>query len=99
MIQSGDPGDRFFLCYPHTHDGLLYYTTVLYVTLLHSYVGYGFIYCLQDEQGDTPIHDAITAKNNSGVAFLCAAPNINLKICNKKGLSPLHLAAMKDDEL
>ena len=53
----------------------------------------------QDEDGDTPIHDAIIAKNNTCVAFLCGAPNINLKICNGKGLSPLHLAAMKDDEL
>lgn len=52
-----------------------------------------------DIQGETAIHDAILSKNNSGVAFLCGAPNINLKICNGRGLSPLHLAAMKDDEL
>lgn len=54
---------------------------------------------IQDIQGNTAIHDAIISKNNSGVAFLCGAPNINLKICNGRGLSPLHLAAMKDDEL
>lgn len=52
-----------------------------------------------DADGNTPMHNAIQSKNNSGVAFLLAASNINLKICNSRGLSPVHLAAMKDDEL
>ncbi|KAK3599550.1 hypothetical protein CHS0354_035785 [Potamilus streckersoni] len=53
----------------------------------------------KDAWGDTPLHDAITAKNNSGVSILITHPQINPKISNNKGHCPIHLAAMKDDEL
>ena len=57
------------------------------------------MHIFQDIAGDTPLHDAILNKNDTGVAFLVAASSINLKLCNNKGFSPLHLAALKDDEM
>lgn len=53
----------------------------------------------QDIAGDTPLHDAIENKHDLCAAFLIAHDGINLRICNRKGHSPLHLAAMKDDEI
>ncbi|KAK3599548.1 hypothetical protein CHS0354_035782 [Potamilus streckersoni] len=53
----------------------------------------------KDKWGDTPLHDAISAKNNSGVSFLIIHPQINPKIANNKGHCPIHLAAMKDDDI
>lgn len=57
-------------------------------------------YCLpQDAAGDTPLHDAIQVKNDSGVAFLVADSRTDLTLQNRKGHTPLTLAAMKDDEM
>ncbi|KAL3861980.1 hypothetical protein ACJMK2_007986 [Sinanodonta woodiana] len=53
----------------------------------------------KDSWGDTPLHDAITAKNNSGVSILITHAQINPKIANNKGHCPIHLAAMKDDDM
>lgn len=68
-------------------------------TVLRELLARGVNVNAQDIAGDTPIHDAIHNKNNSAVSFLVADQKINLRICNKKGHSPLHLAAMKDDEI
>ncbi|KAH3783586.1 hypothetical protein DPMN_161528 [Dreissena polymorpha] len=53
----------------------------------------------QDLAGDTPLHDAILNKNNSGASFLVGDQTVNLTLANKKGHTPLTLAAMKDDEM
>ncbi|KAL4221757.1 E3 ubiquitin-protein ligase mib2 [Mactra antiquata] len=52
-----------------------------------------------DIEQDTPLHDAIHTKNYSIATFIIADQRTNLKLCNKKGFSPLHLAAFKDDEM
>lgn len=49
--------------------------------------------------GDTPLHDAIQTKNDSAVAFLVADSKTNLTLANRKGHTPLTLAAMKDDDM
>ena len=57
------------------------------------------LYFLKDAFGDTPLHDAIQAGNDSGAAFLVAHPRTKFNLSNKKGHTPLTQAAMKNDEL
>ena len=47
---------------------------------------------LQDKYGDTPLHDAIARQNTVMVDLLLQLDNVNVRLVNKKGYTPLQLA-------
>lgn len=49
---------------------------------------------LQDGDGDTPIHDAVTKKRDDIIRLLIDA-NADLTITNNNGFNPLHHAALR----
>lgn len=49
---------------------------------------------LQDMDADTPLHDAITKKNDDIIRILLDA-NADLTICNVNGFNPIHHAALR----
>jgi len=53
----------------------------------------------QDCFGDTPLHDAIGKGYNDVFHLLLAAPNLDLKIRNKRGFNCLQHAALKGNDL
>ncbi|XP_067658953.1 E3 ubiquitin-protein ligase MIB2-like isoform X2 [Haliotis asinina] len=48
----------------------------------------------QDEEGDTPLHDAITSQDKDLVKVLLQSRNINLQLWNTQGLNPFHQACL-----
>ena len=46
----------------------------------------------QDKYGDTPLHDAIARQNTVMVDLLLQLDNINVRLVNRKGYTPLQLA-------
>ncbi|XP_072174580.1 uncharacterized protein [Diadema setosum] len=53
---------------------------------------------LQDKAGDLALHDAIHKDKRDVVKCLVEWRHSNLTICNKKGLSPLHYAALRGNK-
>ena len=47
---------------------------------------------MQDKYGDTPLHDAISRQNTGMVDLLLQLPNVDVRLVNKKGYTPLQLA-------
>jgi ankyrin repeat protein len=52
---------------------------------------------IQDEDGDTPLHIAISTGNKSAVDILVAQKNINFLAINNRGFNVLHHAALGGD--
>ncbi|XP_071506386.1 uncharacterized protein [Diadema antillarum] len=53
---------------------------------------------LQDKAGDLALHDAIHKDKRDVVKYLVEWPQSDLTMCNKKGLSPLHYAALRGNK-
>ncbi len=51
----------------------------------------------QEENQDTPLHDAIHKFSNECVRILLNQRSINLRIPNNKGMMALHFAALRDN--
>lgn len=78
-------------------------------TALHVAVNKEFVNCvrvltssasrldvnLQDEDGDTPIHDAVGKKSLEAIDMLLNFPGADFTIKNKRGFNVLHMAALK----
>jgi len=54
---------------------------------------------VQDEEGDTPIHDAVAKENIDIVDILIASQRVDYKLKNKKGLNVLHAATIKNNKM
>lgn len=63
----------------------------------------GVVFCfgilLQDSQGDTPLHYAITADYKVIIEILTEVPNIDFTVQNCQGFNLLHYSALKGNKL
>lgn len=50
--------------------------------------------CIQDTEGDTPLHDAISKKRDDMVTMLLES-NADVTVANNNGFNALHHAALR----
>lgn len=68
-----------------------------HVEVLKAMVSRGADFSIQDNEGDTPVHDCISKSRVLAMEVILTASKLNLHMRNKKGFPPLHYSALKGE--